>query len=594
MNTDIALAEAPYMPMEGSRYYAPTLFSPSPTQPRKTFNTAYIAELAGSIKRSSQIQPILARPNPKYTPSNGQPPFEIVCGECRWRAVQLAELPGVLAIIRDLSDFDVLEIQIIENMHRNDLHPLEEAEGLQRLLRQPDGLQGYANAEELAQRLGKSRRWVFMRLELLKLCDAARAVFLDGTINASVAGLIARMPSAEQQAQATARIVQGFGGEPYSFRAAADFLHKEYMLALSKAPFDVTVIYPVAGPCGQCSKRSGASPDLFDDVKSGDMCQDSTCYAAKTSQARDAKVKACRDAGHTVLAGEAARKLMISSAYLPNGYQWLDKPSEYSTSPKPLRELFGAKTRDIVTLDHPCGEIISLVPNEAAIKMLKAKGLLKPARAPAEADEGEEEDTGEQEAVQTPQAAPSRPAAAPDKQVPRTPQQLDQLARSEGIAQFNKVLFKTIHSTLIKREDLPVKALRMLITARMDDAAVEEFQLLYETHGWELPSNEGYARHSTTSHLADLSRRLAQLSGRELGELLIETLVLPELTDGVDLEEIRDSDYRDAPTLTLAEELGIAPQLEAIEQAAMDEARAKVHAEEAQRLGLAAMGLHHG
>jgi ParB/RepB/Spo0J family partition protein len=273
-------------------------FKPSPTNPRKRFNPAKLAELAKSIAKHDVLQPVLSRPNPEHREGNGMPLLELVAGECRWRSSGIADAADLPTLVKDLSDLEVLEIQLVENLQRADLHPLEEAEGMRRLLDATAKAGKPLAAEGLAVMLGKSPRWVFLRLELLNLCDEARDAFLADTINASVAGLIARMPNVDQQREATARILTGFNGEPFTFRAAADYLRKEFMLDLARAPFSIDVAYKVAGPCHRCDKRSGSKPDLFDDVKIGDLCQDSKCYAAKGEEAHERLLQACREAGH--------------------------------------------------------------------------------------------------------------------------------------------------------------------------------------------------------------------------------------------------------------------------------------------------------
>ena len=270
------------------------LLTPSPLNPRKRWTPERVQRMVASLKTSGQVQPIRVRPNPQYTPSNGRPAYEIVVGETRWRAAPEAGLAALDAVVGDYTDQQVIELGVVENTDRNDLHPLEEAEAYQALMRKPDGLQGYADVKELAARFGTSPSYVYQRLKLLNLCPAGREAFLADKIKASVALLIARMPDMAEQAKATATLAAGWAGEPYSFRNAAELLQREYMLALAKAPFDIAASFGVAGPCHQCPKRSGAAPDLFADVTGGDMCQDSRCYQAKAEEAKQAKAAAAQ------------------------------------------------------------------------------------------------------------------------------------------------------------------------------------------------------------------------------------------------------------------------------------------------------------
>ncbi|RZL32869.1 MAG: ParB/RepB/Spo0J family partition protein, partial [Rubrivivax sp.] len=371
--------------------FALALFKPSPTNPRKRFNPTKLSELAESIKRHDVLQPVTARPNPEFAEGNGMPPLELVAGERRWRASQLAEAADLPALVKDLNDLEVLEIQLVENIERDDLHPLEEAGGIHDLMTCSHKAGKPLNTEDMGLKLGKSPRWVALRLELLRLCDEARAAFLDDVINASVAGLIARMPNVDQQREATARILTGFNGEPFTFRAAADYLRKEFMLDLARAPFNIHAIdYKVATTCTACPKRSGSKPDLFDDVKTGDLCQDSRCFAAKSEEAHQRLLQQCRDAGHRLVQGKDATKLLSGEVKLDSGHYVASEPcSDLTSDKRQLFDIFGAAQKGFVTIEHPTTHaLVTWVPAKIVKKLLQAKGLLraaapKPAPAPA-------------------------------------------------------------------------------------------------------------------------------------------------------------------------------------------------------------------
>jgi ParB family transcriptional regulator, chromosome partitioning protein len=128
----------------------------NPRQPRKAFDDNGLRELAASLKRSGLLQPVVVR-------RHGQE-FQIVVGERRWRAARLAGLSHIPAVVRDTTDAESLELALVENLLREDLNPMEEAEGYQRLLAEFDWTQ-----EELGQRVGKDRSSVANCLRLLKL-----------------------------------------------------------------------------------------------------------------------------------------------------------------------------------------------------------------------------------------------------------------------------------------------------------------------------------------------------------------------------------------------------------------------------------------
>ena len=141
-------------------------------QPRKTFDETALEELADSIRQHGVLQPLLVRP----LTSGG---YQLVAGERRWRASRLAELKEVPVIIKELSDTEAMEIAIIENLQREDLNPIEEAEGLQALIDKC----GYTQ-EQVATSVGKSRPAITNALRLLKLPEEVREMAKDGTISA--------------------------------------------------------------------------------------------------------------------------------------------------------------------------------------------------------------------------------------------------------------------------------------------------------------------------------------------------------------------------------------------------------------------------
>ena len=368
--------------IEGAVHIPLELLRPSPTNPRQHFDEAKLADLARSIRTHTLMQPILARP--VAGAKAGEALYEIVAGERRWRASKLADTGTIMAIVRDLTDFDVLELQLIENLQRDDLHPLEEATGYQRLLRKPDGLQGYANADELAERIGKSRSYVFQRLKLLDLQGPGRKAFLDGSINFSVALLIARLHKADQQAQATQAIVQGWGGNAMSFRDASEYIQREFMLALDRAVFKITdaELLPAAGSCRDCGKRTGANPDLFEDVKKADTCTDATCYHAKEDAHRAQQKAAAEASGMEVISGKDAKKFKRQQHGALKGVLKLDEV-HHQLGTKTLRQLLGKDLPEIFMFEDPHTQVIfEVVYEKDALARLKAAGKIKAASMP--------------------------------------------------------------------------------------------------------------------------------------------------------------------------------------------------------------------
>jgi ParB family chromosome partitioning protein len=150
------------------------LIHTSTLQPRQAFDDDTIEALAQSIRSSGMLQPILVRRHPKRA---GE--FEIVAGERRWRAAQRAQLHVVPAVVRELSDRQLLEIAVVENVQRQDLSPLEEAGGYRRLIDDFGHTQ-----EELAAVIGKSRSHIANLLRLLNLPEAVKTLLSEGKITA--------------------------------------------------------------------------------------------------------------------------------------------------------------------------------------------------------------------------------------------------------------------------------------------------------------------------------------------------------------------------------------------------------------------------
>lgn len=167
---------------------------PNPNQPRKEFDQVRLEELAASIKEHGIVQPIVVRPKGKG--------YEIVAGERRWRAAGLAGLTKIPALVRDFSEAETMEIALIENLQREDLNPLEEAEAY-RLLMESFKL----TQEELAQRLGKSRSQIANTLRLLHLSPVAREAVRAGRLSMGHAKVLLGITDAEQQAVLATRAV---------------------------------------------------------------------------------------------------------------------------------------------------------------------------------------------------------------------------------------------------------------------------------------------------------------------------------------------------------------------------------------------------
>ena len=164
---------------------------PSPSQPRRLFDKNSINELAESIKSKGLVQPILVRPS--KTDENS---YEIIAGERRWRAAQIAQLHEIPAVIKNLDDVEALEIAIIENIQRSDLSPIEEAAGYKRLIDNHGHTQ-----EVLSEIVGKSRSHIANILRLLTLPQSIQDMISEGKISTGHARAIMNSAFPEQLAE---------------------------------------------------------------------------------------------------------------------------------------------------------------------------------------------------------------------------------------------------------------------------------------------------------------------------------------------------------------------------------------------------------
>jgi len=183
---------APPTVIDGLRSIAISDIRPNPDQPRQTFDSDALDELADSMRQRGVIQPIVVRPHGKN--------FQIVAGERRWRAAQRARLHQIPAVVRNLNDEETLEIAIVENVQRKDLNVIEEAEAYARLSHDF----GHSQSR-LAEIVGKSRSHIANLMRLLELPDSVKALVVDEKLTMGHARALINAPNAEQLAQQIAK-----------------------------------------------------------------------------------------------------------------------------------------------------------------------------------------------------------------------------------------------------------------------------------------------------------------------------------------------------------------------------------------------------
>ncbi len=183
---------------------------PDPNQPRTSFDKTGLEELAASIRTHGVVQPIVIRPLQDGV-------FQIVAGERRWRAAQLAGLERMPALVRDTHEHHALELALVENLQREDLNAIDQARAYQRLLSEFSLTQ-----EKLASRVGKSRASVANTLRLLKLPEEVQTWLQEGVINAGHAKALLSLPDADAILESAREIIKG----SYSVRQAEALVSK--------------------------------------------------------------------------------------------------------------------------------------------------------------------------------------------------------------------------------------------------------------------------------------------------------------------------------------------------------------------------------
>ncbi|MBI1195000.1 MAG: ParB/RepB/Spo0J family partition protein [Gammaproteobacteria bacterium] len=176
------------------------LLRPGRYQPRRRFTSEALAELAESIRTEGVVQPIIVRPLPDTAPTR----YEIIAGERRWRAAQLAGLQHIPALVRSTDDRSTLVQALVENIQREDLNPVEVARGVERLISE-----FRLTHQEAARRLGRSRDSIMHLLRILKLEPPVLAQVEDGRLSLGHAKLLAGLPQPMQRYLADGAIHKG-------------------------------------------------------------------------------------------------------------------------------------------------------------------------------------------------------------------------------------------------------------------------------------------------------------------------------------------------------------------------------------------------
>lgn len=256
----------------------------SKTNPRKNYDNAALKELAESIKTHGIIQPLVVRAVKKG--------YELVAGSRRLRAAKEARLKEIPVIVKELTDDEVIEIQIIENLQRQDIHPLDEAEGFKNLI----ASQRY-DAKTISEKIGKSVTYVYQRLSLMNLNDFIAKLFRNNYLTFPQVKPLLRLPAERQtecfkdfflewQEKNKKNIPDKFP-EGYFARVrpsgVEDWISSHNDKNLNKAPFNINdkLLLPKAGACNECPHNTANLSELFPDYSKNKVCMNPKCFLEK-------------------------------------------------------------------------------------------------------------------------------------------------------------------------------------------------------------------------------------------------------------------------------------------------------------------------
>lgn len=342
----------------------------SPTNPRQHYDEADLAAFAEDIKVNGVMQPLRVRervPELFKGDPNARVGYGLIYGHRRLKAARLAGLKKLPCIVSDWTDLQVRRAQISENLSRTDVHPFEEAEGFQALIRDHG-----ETADTIAASLGgpSKRSFVYGRLKMLQACPAVRKACIAGQIGSEVATMIARLRTDKLQEKALARIAAKYydleDGGKKSLRNIRELLAEEFTLDLKGAIFSPTDpdLLPVAGACTTCPKRSANAPEFEDLTQprpghhrshtiagNANLCTDPDCWAEKKKAHLKAEATKMAAKGETVVDGNKARSAVGADGKVKGAYVALadvKKALDAASKGKP----FPVKPQ-VVTIQNP-------------------------------------------------------------------------------------------------------------------------------------------------------------------------------------------------------------------------------------------------
>lgn len=354
----------------------------APDNPRSRVDEAALGDLIDSMSSVGLLHPIVVRP--LEVPANKRAAYEIVCGHRRRAAAARLQWPTIPATVQNLTPAQASDLALVENLQREDLTELEEAQGYAQLVARGQ------TPDEIAARLGRSASTVQNRLVLVNLPEAAVAAMREGRMTPSVATLIGRLPGTQQREDATAAVLAEESRDwdsvseqtvisPLSFREARTLIKRQFMLGLEEPPFDANDAYlvPASGACGPCRHRTGNQVTLFGDIVAqrggSEVCTYPPCFEQKRQAWVDQVLATATEAGLATLPAKKAAKIFTANGWLHNNSGFVDADEKRPGSKKTWRESLGKKAPTELVTCSPEGKAVHLYRKKDVDQLLEAK-----------------------------------------------------------------------------------------------------------------------------------------------------------------------------------------------------------------------------
>lgn len=361
-------------------------FVPCPLNPRK--RPQGIAELAADVKARGVLVPLLVRP------SKGEA-FEIAAGERRWLAAKEAGLAELPAMVRELSDVDIIELGVRENMQRNDLSAVEEADAFAELEKRKRSI------EQIASIAGRSPQYIRQRLRLRQLAPGIRELLVGEKIDVGAALVIVQFPDATQKKMLTS-LSHAAKGQVWTgnekgqadagriTKAEVQRIVRDVAHALADASFDPEdeTLVAGAGRCSTCPRQTGRQGVLFEVMDAASVCLDDGCWSQKQRADWERKSEDAKKRGLTVLTPEQSKKVVRHGRAYDAKLVATDEEVWTGSKQVPVAKLVDDSTPRTLALCPDTGRVVELVPKadvEKATAVAK-KDAKRAKRSKSEAD----------------------------------------------------------------------------------------------------------------------------------------------------------------------------------------------------------------